>query len=99
MSTSPEAQLAAFLGKYTEEVQAQFRLARAKLHSLFPRGFELVYDNYNALVFTFSPTSSSASASRCRVGRRPPAFNHSALRSVPVKRPSPRSPLTLLSLI
>ena len=32
-----------------------------------------------------SPTRSSASASRCRVGRKPPAFNQSALRSVPVK--------------
>jgi hypothetical protein len=51
-----ESQVAVFLGKYTPVVEAQLREARSRLRALFPRGFELVYDNYNALVFGISPT-------------------------------------------
>jgi len=32
------------------------------MHALFPRGHELVYDNYNALVFGFSPTERTSDA-------------------------------------
>lgn len=32
------------------------------LRSLFPRGHELVFDNYNALVFAISPTENAADA-------------------------------------
>jgi hypothetical protein len=36
--------------------------ARRKLRALFPRGYELVFDNYNALVFAISPTENAADA-------------------------------------
>lgn len=42
-----------FLSRYTPEIAAQLRAARAHLATRFPRGVELVYDNYNALVFAF----------------------------------------------
>lgn len=45
-----------FLAKYDEGIAAQARTARDHLLTLFPRGFELIYDNYNALAFGFSPT-------------------------------------------
>lgn len=51
-----ESQIDACLGKYTPAVEAQLRAARTRLRSMFPRGFELVFDNYNALLFGISPT-------------------------------------------
>ena len=36
--------------------------ARARLRSFFPRGFELVFDNYNALVFGISTTERAKEA-------------------------------------
>jgi hypothetical protein len=54
--TAVEAQVDAFIARYSVEVGFDLRAARAVLRSCFPRGFELVYDNYNALVFGFSPT-------------------------------------------
>lgn len=57
-----ESQIAVFLGKYTPAVEAQLREARTKLRAMFPRGFELVYDNYNALVFAISPTERTPDA-------------------------------------
>ena len=60
MSTEPD--IASFLAKYSPEIAAQLRGARAKLQALFPQGFELVYDNYNALVFCFGPTDRASDA-------------------------------------
>jgi hypothetical protein len=57
-----EPQIAAFLGKYTPAIEAQLREARTGLRAMFPRGFELVYDNYNALVFGISPTERTSDA-------------------------------------
>jgi len=62
MPQSVEAQIDAFLARYSPEVGAQLRAARAHLRSLFPRGHELVYDNYNALVFAFSPSERTSEA-------------------------------------
>jgi hypothetical protein len=63
MSQHPvESQIDTFLAKYSPEVSAQLRSARARLQAMFPRGHELVYDNYNALVFAFSPTERSSEA-------------------------------------
>ena len=59
---SAEAQIDSFLERYSPEVAAELRAARAYLRSVFPRGHELVYDNYNALVFAFSPTERTADA-------------------------------------
>jgi len=63
MKQSPvEAQIKTFLAKYSPDVKKQLQLARAQLRALFPRGHELVYDNYNALVFGFSATERSSDA-------------------------------------
>src|ERR1051326_9243194 len=57
-----ESQISIFLRKYTPAVEAQLREARTRLRAMFPRGFELVYDNYNALVFGISPTERTSDA-------------------------------------
>ena len=57
-----EAEIASFLGKYTPELRRTFAAARVKMRVLFPRGFELVYDNYNALVFGYSATERASAA-------------------------------------
>ncbi len=57
-----ESQIEAFVAKYSPEVAAQLREARARLRSFFPRGFELVFDNYNALVFGISTTERAKEA-------------------------------------
>jgi hypothetical protein len=44
-----------FIERYTPEVAAATRACRAKLQALFPRGCELVYDNYNALAIGYAP--------------------------------------------
>ena len=59
---APEAQVAVFLSKYEPAVAADLSAARAHLRRLFPRGFELVYDNYNALAVGFAPTERASTA-------------------------------------
>jgi hypothetical protein len=54
MSTT--AQIRSFLARFTPRVARDARAARARLRRLVPRGYELVYDNYNALAFGFSPS-------------------------------------------
>ena len=58
--SSTRTQLARFIARYSPSVAAQFRRARAQVRALFPRGYELVFDNYNALGCGFS-TSAKAS--------------------------------------
>jgi hypothetical protein len=57
-----EEQIAMFLAEYTPEVAAQLRDARQLLRSRFARGFELVFNTYNALVFGISPTERTSEA-------------------------------------
>jgi hypothetical protein len=57
-----EARIEAFLARYSPTISAELRAARSHLRALFPRGHELVYDNYNALVFGFSPTERTSEA-------------------------------------
>ncbi len=57
-----ESQIAVFLAKYTPAIEIQLRDARARLRAMFPRGFELVFDNYNALVFGISATERRSDA-------------------------------------
>jgi hypothetical protein len=52
--------IAGFLAKYSPAIAGQLRAARKKLKALIPRGYEQVYDNYNALVFGFGPTEKSS---------------------------------------
>ncbi len=51
-----ERRIAAFVDKYTPAIAAQLRDARQRLRAHFPRGVEMVFDNYNALVFGLGPT-------------------------------------------
>jgi hypothetical protein len=61
-SSTIESQVDVFLARYSPAVETHLREARARLRASFPRGFELVYDNYNALVFAISPTERTADA-------------------------------------
>jgi hypothetical protein len=58
--TTTEAQIGEFLGEYSPAIARQLRAARARLRGLFPRGFELVFNNYNALVFAYAPGPKSS---------------------------------------
>lgn len=58
-NSAAESQIAHFLAKYTPEIAAQLGEARSRLRAKFPRGYELVFDNYNALVFGISPSERS----------------------------------------
>ncbi len=62
MTANVDDRIAGFLAKYTPEIAARLGESRRRLRALFPRGFELVYDNYNALVFGFSPTERTPDA-------------------------------------
>ena len=57
-----ERQLSEFIGKYTPEIAQALQSCRKKIQAIFPRGYELVYDNYNALVFGYAPTERSSEA-------------------------------------
>jgi hypothetical protein len=59
---SPDAQLAAFLRKFTPEIEAQATAALQKMRALLPGAYELVYDNYNALAIGFSPSERASEA-------------------------------------
>lgn len=50
----------AFIDKYDPLIARQYRSARAKLRKYFPRGFELVYNNYNALAIAYSTTDTAS---------------------------------------
>jgi len=54
-----EARIEAFVAKYTPAIAAQLRDARQRLRAHFPRGVEMVFDNYNALVFGIGATDAS----------------------------------------
>lgn len=55
-ASAVEARIARWTGEYTPEIETQLRAARESIRALFPAGFELVFDNYNALVFGISPS-------------------------------------------
>src|SRR2546422_4579564 len=62
VTDSPEQQIAGFLAKYTLEIVASGKDARARMRQVIPGGFEFVYDNYNALVFGFGPSDRPSEA-------------------------------------
>jgi hypothetical protein len=49
-------QLKTFIAAYTPDMARQIRAARKRLRTLFPSGYELVYDNYNALAIGYGAT-------------------------------------------
>lgn len=62
VATRSMATVAQFLAKCSPEIAEQLQAARKHLSGHFPRGFELVYDNYNALVFGFGPSERASEA-------------------------------------
>jgi hypothetical protein len=48
-----ETQIEGFIARYSPEIAAQLRVARAAMRRRLPGAYELVYDNYNALVFAY----------------------------------------------
>ena len=61
-TASVESRIAEFIAKYTPEMAIDIAACRQKLRSLFPRGYELVFDNYNALVFGIAPAEKTREA-------------------------------------
>jgi hypothetical protein len=57
---STKSQVSAFIDKFSPDVARQFRTARAHVRRYFPRGHELVYDNYNAFGCGYSRTRLSS---------------------------------------
>jgi hypothetical protein len=49
-------EIAAFIAKFSPEMVTTIKACRARMRKLFPRGYELVYDNYNALAFGYGPS-------------------------------------------
>lgn len=56
VKVAPAAQVAGFLAQYDPEIARLARTVRARLRKRMPTATELVYDNYNALVFAFGAT-------------------------------------------
>jgi hypothetical protein len=60
--TSPQAQLARFIDRYSPEISTLVRAALKKMRARLPGATELVYDNYNGLVIGFGPSDRSSDA-------------------------------------
>ena len=60
--SSAEAQLGAFVHKFSPADQKLIRAVRAGLRRRLPTAFELVYDNYNFFVIGYSPTERPSDA-------------------------------------
>lgn len=59
---APQAQLDAFIDKYTPEVAATARACLRKMRTRLPGANQLVYDNYNALAIGFGPSERPSEA-------------------------------------
>ena len=59
---TPERQLAGFIAKFTPEMAARIRAARAKMRKRIPQAHELVYDNYNFFVIGYGPSEKAGDA-------------------------------------
>ncbi len=58
-----ESELAAFVEKFTPDMQSMIRDCRAKMQARFPEAVQMIYDNYNFLVIGFGPTARPSDAS------------------------------------
>ena len=59
---SPEKQVTGFIAKFTPEIAALTKAVLAKMRKRLPNAVEMVYDNYNFLVFGFGPTERPSEA-------------------------------------
>ena len=62
MPTSPRAQLAAFMVKFTPSIAKEGRAALTRVRRLVPGAVQMVYDNWNGLVIGFGPTERASEA-------------------------------------
>jgi hypothetical protein len=62
MKQDTEARIAKFVERYDAGIAAQFKASRKRLRALVPRGYELVYDNYNAFAIGYSPSDKAPGA-------------------------------------
>jgi hypothetical protein len=63
MAETPAARrLAAFMARYTPEIQIIAEEALPRMRRLLPGAVEMVYDNYNALVIGFGPSERASEA-------------------------------------
>ena len=60
MSTATE--IAGFIAKFDPTVARRIRAARAALRNRLPAAVEMIYDNYNFLVFGFGPSERASEA-------------------------------------
>jgi hypothetical protein len=61
-AASPEAQLRAFIAKFSPDDQRRIKSVRAALRKRLPSANELVWDNYNFFVIGYSPSERPADA-------------------------------------
>jgi hypothetical protein len=57
---STQSQISSLIARFSPDVARLFRRARSEVRTLFPRGFELVYDNYNAFGCGYSFTAKNS---------------------------------------
>jgi hypothetical protein len=57
-----DAQIEGFIAKFSDEVAAEIRAARAEMRRRLPGAYELVYDNYNALAIGYGPNDRTGQA-------------------------------------
>jgi hypothetical protein len=60
-ATSPDKQIAGFLAKFEPALSKKIQSCRTILRKRFPTAVEIVYDNYNFLVFGFAATDRPSS--------------------------------------
>ncbi len=61
-ASDPEAQLTAFLAKYSPDIAARAAAAIGVMRARYPGAQALAYDNYNALAVGFAPTDKTSGA-------------------------------------
>jgi hypothetical protein len=61
-AAAAEAQLEGFIARYTPEIAALARTARAHLRARLHGSVEMAYDNYNALAVGYGPNERASSA-------------------------------------
>lgn len=61
-TSTATVQIAAFLARYDSAIGHLASDARVRLRQRMPSAVELVYDNYNALVFGYGPTERASDA-------------------------------------
>jgi hypothetical protein len=61
-TVTPASELAKLVANYSPEIARAFTVARRKMRAFVPRGYELVYENYNALAIGYGPGQKASHA-------------------------------------